>query len=561
MALLGHWSADKDRRIVLWSVAAATFAVLGFPLSFLIIVSFRGPADYLPMEQGARWTIENFKHIYLDPELYSKVLPDTLVFATGSVAISVVTALALAWHFERSGSRERMIGRTLVMAPLALPTPAIGIAWIQLLGPNVGWINQAVRFVTGSSAESGPFDIYTMSGLIWCQGIAGVPVAYLLLAPAIRSIQRSTEEAGYAAGARPWAVFRCISMAAMLPGLAGPVLVLFVIAFELVDFPYILGPTAGVNVLGTRMLWEMAGPTGLPNVGGTAAISTIVLVVAALGIITHDRLVGCRRIDNLSYLGGHSNAGWRSRSNTIAMRSAFFAYVIVSFLLPICVLLSQASEGIGLRIDDSILRAARNTLFVAVTSAILATTFGAAIAMCAASGQDRVSAWLDRLSLSSVGIPSLLVAFGMGVVFLSIPIGLYGTIWLLAVAYSYRIALATRMAKAGLTQIGASLQEAAQVSGARWIRTQVTVLLPMIVPNILAAAMFLFVVGIKEFTIPLMLYSPNNVVLSVLLVQLQRSGSTAEAATIGLAMTVLTLTGVGGMLLADRWLARTRGEA
>jgi iron(III) transport system permease protein len=116
------------------------------------------------------------------------------------------------------------------------------------------------------------------------------------------------------------------------------------------------------------------------------------------------------------------------------------------------------------------------------------------------------------------------------------------------------------MAKAGLSQIGPGLREAASVSGARWLRTQTRIILPLLAPGIVSSATLLFILGIKEFTIPLMLYSPENVVLSVLLLQLQQAGNTAAAAATGVVMTVLAMLGIAGLMYADHRLARGRGE-
>lgn len=535
---------------------------------FLAFAAFRGPPEYLPIEAGARWTLANFQRVYADPALYTQILPTTLLFAVCSLSLSCIAALMLAWEFERRRSAGAVWLRLLILAPMALPTPALAVAWIQLLGPNAGWINQAWRSISGSA--SAPFDIFTMSGLVWCQGIAGIPFAYLLLAPAVRAIRRDLEEAAYVAGASPATAFRRIGMPTVVPQLSGPILVMFLVALEQVDFPYILGPTAGINVLGTRILWELSAPSGLPNVGGTAALATLVLAFSMAGLAVHYGLVRGRRNEPGVSLQNHGEDHWRPRWISALMRVVLGLYVAVAFVLPMAALLLQSTslfpgsearcclESIKyLAGDGRFWRATGNTLFVATASAVVGTVLGFGIATCAAQG-GRLGGVLDRLSLSSVAIPSILVTFGMAAFFLSLPIGIYGTVALLVIAYSYRIALATRMTSGALQQIGTTLQDAASVSGARWVRTQMAITVPLAVPSILASAAFLFVIGIKEFTIPLMLYSPENVVLSILLLQFQQSGNPAPAAAIGILMTALTMLGVAGLVMADAWLARKR---
>lgn len=565
-------SADWGHRYFHWTFALATLAVLGGPLIFLVLSSFRGPPEYLPIEAGARWTLDNFSYFYFDRLLYTEILPNTLIFATGSLTISFTMALALAWHFERSNSASRKWARILVLAPMALPTPALAIAWIQLLGPNAGWVNQVLRSLTSSTADAGPFNIFSMTGIIWCQGVAGIPVAYLLLAPAVRAARSDMEEAGFAAGATPGSVFRRISVPAILPAFAGPLLIMFLISLEQVDFPYFLGPTAGINVLGTRILWEATSPSGLPNIGATSAASMLILLLALVGLSIHDRVTRNMRSDSGAPPRRDNHARWRPSWLVKGMWIVLGGYVLIAFIMPLGALMVQSIGGVPgsasqccfegftfLAGDARFWKAVANTLIVAGGAAAIGTSIGVGIALSSAGGSDWVSGALNRLSMSSIAIPSLLVAFGVGVMFMSVPVGIYGTVGLLVIAYSYRIALSTRMAKSALSQVGQCLQESASVSGARWMRTQITIVLPLILPSIVASAAFLFVAGVKEFIIPVMLYSPDNVMLSVLLPQLQQAGNSAGAAAVGIVMTVLTLFGVVSLVLVDRWQARRRG--
>lgn len=577
-AKLPSFFADRewDYRIALCAVTLVTVGVLGVPLLVMVLASLRGPAEFLPMESGARWTVGNFQYVFGDRSLYTDIIPQTLIFAGGSVALSATIALALAWHVERAKLARPVLIRMLILAPMALPTPALAVAWISLLGPNAGWINQMARPMLGLQADTGPFNVFSMEGLIWCQGIAGVPFAYLLLAPAVRAVSRSMEESAYTGGATPGRAFWRIGMPTMLPSLVGPLLILLLVGLEQVDFPYILGPTAGINVLGTRMLWEIASPTGLPNFGGTAALAILILVFAIISLVVCHRLgLESRRSSGLA---GHGlGRTWSPRWVVWLLRALIAAYTVFALILPLGVLLISSfgivSDGSARKIaqccfqgyteitdDPRFWKAAINTMIVAVCSAAIATLVGMWIAMCSTDVRSLMGGFLDRISISSVGIPSLLVAFGAAVATLSVPVGLYGTIGLLVIAYSYRIAVSTRLIKAGLSQVGVSLYEAAGASGARWIRVQTRIVLPLIAPSVIASAAILFVVGMKEFTIPLMLHSPENVVLPVLLLQFQQAGNPAAAAAVGIVLFVLTVLGVATLMLADHWLARRRGE-
>jgi iron(III) transport system permease protein len=119
------------------------------------------------------------------------------------------------------------------------------------------------------------------------------------------------------------------------------------------------------------------------------------------------------------------------------------------------------------------------------------------------------------------------------VLHLSVPIGLYGTIWILILAYSYRLAVSTRLSRAALIQIHPELEEASYASGGQWLDTARRVVLPLLAPSLAASFLLLFIVGFREFTIPMILQSDDNWVLSVIMWKLQIAMQTGQAAAVG----------------------------
>ena len=121
------------------------------------------------------------------------------------------------------------------------------------------------------------------------------------------------------------------------------------------------------------------------------------------------------------------------------------------------------------------------------------------------------------------------------------PIGLYGTVWILVLAYSYRLAVSTRLSRAALIQIHPELEEASLTSGGRWLDTIRRVVLPLLAPSLMASFLLLFIVGFREFTIPMILQSQDNVVLSVMMWKAFQSGKTLEAAAVGSIIVLLVI--------------------
>src|SRR5262249_25672382 len=161
----------------------AAVYLIAVPLAMLLFAAFRGPADFLPFEPGARWTLEHVRALISDPVIYTRILPDTFVFVAGTVVLVFAIAFGLAWLVGRTELPGREVCFALILFPLLVPTPVLAIAWIFLLGPNAGWLNLVIRAALGL-AGPGPIDIFSMGGLILCQALASTPFVFLLLSAA-----------------------------------------------------------------------------------------------------------------------------------------------------------------------------------------------------------------------------------------------------------------------------------------------------------------------------------------------------------------------------------------
>jgi iron(III) transport system permease protein len=158
---------DVTAKRVLFVGAGAAIYLIAVPVAMLLFAALRGPADFLPFEPGARWSLEHVRALFTDPVIYTRILPDTFVFVLGTVALVFVIAFGLAWLVERTDLPGREIWFSLILFPLLVPIPVLAIAWIFLMGPNAGWLNLAIRAAFGLKG-SGPIDVFSMGGLILC---------------------------------------------------------------------------------------------------------------------------------------------------------------------------------------------------------------------------------------------------------------------------------------------------------------------------------------------------------------------------------------------------------
>jgi iron(III) transport system permease protein len=207
--------------------------------------------------------------------------------------------------------------------------------------------------------------------------------------------------------------------------------------------------------------------------------------------------------------------------------------------------------------DGGFWLALRTTFWVAGASAAIVTAVGAILAWTVLRTKLPGRAVLDFLSFVSIGIPSVIAGLAALLLYLSLPVGLYGTVWVLVLAYSYRLAIATRSTRAALAQLHRELEEAADVAGASWLAAMRRVVLPLLAPSLVGNFVLLFIVGFREFTLPVILQSPDNTVLSVVLWSLFVSNKSADAAALG---TLIVLCVVPVIVIARRALL-TRGQA
>jgi iron(III) transport system permease protein len=564
---------DSGARLVLALGAGAAIYLIGVPLAMLLFAAFRGPADLLPFEPGAQWTLEHIQALFTDPVIYGRILPDTFVFVAGTVMAVFAIAFVLAWLTERTDLPGREVWFSLILFPLLVPTPILAIAWIFLMGPNAGWLNLVIRAALGSEG-TGPINIFSMGGLVLCQALASTPYVFLLLAAALRSMDPALEEASGSSGASPLTTFRRVTLPVLLPGLLAPLVLITLITAEQFELPLIIGLPAKINVFSYRIYFELNPLSSLPNYGGAAALSLPFVALGILLLVLYNRLI--RRADSFITVTGR---GYRQRRLPLGAWKipAILGVTIYSALaavLPAAVLLWTSLFGYALPVtataadlslepyralfaNRAFWLGLRNTLLVALVSALIVTAIGGLLGWIISRSRLKIRHALDFVSLLSVGIPAVIAGLGVMLLYLSLPIGLYGTVWILVVAYSYRFATTTRLARAGFLQIHRELEEASATSGARWLATQRRVLVPLMLPALSAGFILLFIVGVREFTIPLVLYSQDNVVLSVLLWQLFSSGQAASSAALAsiIIAVVLPVTLVARRLLARGTLA------
>jgi iron(III) transport system permease protein len=554
-------------RAVLGGAVLVLLYLISAPLLMTVFTAFRGPVDFLPFESGAQFTLDNLREVY-SSGIFRETLKDTAWFVSGSTALAFVLSFALAFLVERTNLPCRDLVFLLLTLPIMLPPLITGLSWIFLLGKSRGLLNVLLRGLLGLDG-TGPFDVFTWYGMILAQGLAVVPFMFLLMGGAMRRMDPALEEASLVAGCGWLHTLTRVTLPVLRPAMLSILLLTAIITLEAFDIPLLLGLGAGARVLATSVYYPLYPQIGLPRYGEVAAIALLFLAITYALVYLYARAT--REQARYATVTGK---GFRPRQiNLGRWRYVALAgiglYLCVQVALPAFVLLwsslldgyrpptdwslvhdlSLKSFGKVLR-DTRFLPALRNTVLVAALSATIVAVLAAIMAWMVVRSQVRGKRLLDLLASTSIAIPSVIAGVSFLLFYLAMPgvqaLGLYGTVWVLVLALSYRTSVGYRITSAGVSQIKRELEEAAAVCGASWLTMFRRVVLPLLLPTTLAVWLLIFIVNFREFTIALLLGGVDNQMLGPLLWRYVASSEMGQASALAVLMAAMLLT-VGGL--------------
>jgi iron(III) transport system permease protein len=473
---------------------------------------------------------------YTNLRSYEAIL-NTLIIAAGTAAIAVVSGTFLAWAVVRTDMPGRRIVELASVIPF-ISTPLVGaLAWILLASPQTGLINQAWRFLGGETAL---VNAYSLAAIVFVEALYETPLVFLLVSGALRSMNPALEEASLAAGAGVFRTTWKVTLPLMLPAILAGGLLVFILAAEQFAVPAVLGTPAKIRVL-TTSIFE-AQSVYPPRDGLAAALSVTLLVIALGGLALHKWLIGMRSFTTVGGKGTPPRriglGRWRG-----AVLAACLLYLACAVVLPISTIFLSSIRTLwtaDFRLAQFTLanytrvlfdypgaqRAIVNSLFIASVGATVTIVFCAFIVVLSQRIRLPGSRLLDVLTMIPMGFPGIVLAVGLLHAWITPPFVLYGTIWILFVAYITRyLPLGVRSVSATLKQIHPELEESSLASGANWFTTFRRVTLPLLKPGIAAGWALLFVAFTRELSASILLYSPRLEVLSVVIYDMYGEGN------------------------------------
>jgi iron(III) transport system permease protein len=436
-----------------------------------------------------------------------------------------------------------------------LPGVLEAIAWIFLLSPKFGYINVALIYLFGLDAP--PFNVFSLPGMIWVHSVGQVPLAFLMMVAAFKSMDPSLEESAMMSGANTFQTLRRVTLRLLMPTSASVLLILFVRTLESFETPAIIGIPARIYVYTSEIY--LAFNEYPPDYGRGAALAVGLLVLSALGVRLYSR--STREGKRFQTVTGKA---FRPREFDLGRwRWAGFAFLLIYFvvvvLLPFLVMLWAsflpffATPSLAalqkLSFENYHYLATFRPFWNAMTNSIMLALMSASGAMILTSliawivYKSRLpGSWLlDFLAFVPITVPGIVLGMALILFYVAFPIPIYGTIWVLLIAYVTRfIPYGMRASSGAIMQIHSELEEAAGTSGASWWQTFWRVTLPLLRPGFVAGWIYIFIVSFREFSTSILLATGESRVLSILLFTMFEQGQVTVVAAIGILM-ILTL--------------------
>lgn len=502
-------------------------------------------------------------------------LRHSLEVALSSTVIATAIGAFLAWLVARTDLPWRRFFRTAFVLPFLIPPFVGAIAWLYILGP-VGYLNRLWMTLTGSSEPL--FVVYGYAGIVLVLVLHDIPLVYLTVLGGLERMNPELEEAAQISGSGTWRVMRTITLPLMVPVLLAAAVLTFTSDIAEFGIPAVLGFSQGYFVLPVKIYEQIARGFAADSIGLAAALAVVLMSTGALALLVQRWLLRGDRAQRYVVISGKS-----MHPNRVRLGSArwwFFALclalVLVTTVLPVAAValtslirsvgLSPAPENWSLRHFEAVLtglpaatRGIRNSLVLAVSAATIVAVLGALIAYLIVRTRLRGRALLDVSASLPYAIPGTVFALGVILAWLrpfpGVAFTLYNTLWIILIAYVGRYMIfGVRPTAASLAQVHTSLEEAARVSGAGWLRTFRDIVLPLVLPGIFAAWFLVFIPTLRELTVSILLWSAGNETIGVMVFNLQESGQEGPGAALALVMIALLV----AANYAARWLSRGR---
>jgi iron(III) transport system permease protein len=558
----------QGRTFFMAAIILALGAFLIYPMIILLVLSFNTARDIII--GPAHWGFSNWTSAWTTPGLLESLWNSCIIWLLVTLIglpVGIVIALALArTNIPRSRGLE--VGFWIAYI---IPILASTLGWTELLSPGWGLLNKAAEVLPFVHAP-GPFNIYSIPGIVFTKLMAGgIAFNVILLTPAFRNMSRVLEEAARVTGATNLRTILRITLPLMISPIALVLALQVINVFGGFEVEYLIGSQFHFFVFST-LIYQLVSLNAIPQYAAAIVLASVTMLVIAL-VVPLQRWVLKRRLYTTvssSFTPGRIDLGrWRMAS--------FGGVGAILFVLAGLPALTLIAGSFMTRVgffdtsqvwtlghwqevfrNPAFARALYTTLVLACSAGIIGPILFSLVAYLIVRTRWKGRAVLDWMIWGSSAMPGILLGLGLLLMFLTTPglKSIFGTIWpLLIVMVLGGATTGTNLFKGVLVQLGASMEEAARVSGGGWFRSYFRVVVPILMPSMVLVGLLNFVAAAGATASIILLASYNSTSLSILGLQYAAGGQVEDGGIVSLVILALSL----GVALPARILATRLG--
>ena len=539
----------KADRLPLAAAAALAIVMVSYPVVFTVLRAISKE------DIGSSLTFEWLAAAVSSPRS-GEALLNTVVYTAGSSALAMLLGVGLAFLATRTDMPGRRFVGVLALMPMLVPPFILVVGWVALADPSAGFFNIVASSLAGSRVSV--VNVNTMPGIIWVTGLFLTPYVYLLVAAGFRNSDAAMEEAARVCGAGRLKLLRTIILPLQRPALLAALLLVVIMSAGDFIIPSTIGLKARIYML-SSLIWQNS--SSFPARPGLAAAQALLLVVVGLVCIFLQRRALSRGA-RFTLLGGKGSAATTFALGGLRypLAALALAFALCSSVFPLLAVGSMAFMKYwapsAFTVGNFTLKnfryvlfeypqvwpSAQHSLALALLGATGSVLLAIALAWYVIRSRGRLAGVLEYAIVLPLGIPGIALGIGILSAWILVPGGLYGTLWILLLAYiTAHLPVAMQFVGSALHRIHTELEDASRVAGRSSLGTILRIDLPLMRPALIGCWLLMYVVILREISLVILLYNPATVVLSVGLMDVWSSGFYPELAVYSLLLMVLGL--------------------
>ena len=548
-------------------VAGAAVALIAgvlvlYPVFYLVQASLDiGSPDIRP---PAAYGFDNFAAL----AQYSEIMINTVAVSLGATVMAMVFGFVAAWILSRTNVPGRHVLEQLMAVPYYV-TPLLGaFAWSLLGAPESGFINQVWRALGGHDAV---INVVSPIGIAWVMALFEGSVAFVMIGAVMKSMDPALEEASQVMGAGRLRTMLRVTLPLVAPGVLGAAIFVFAEMLGSFTAALVLGMPTRFYVV-TTAIYQLVSQYP-PRIPLAAAMGVSLFAIMFVMLFLYRRIIGSRSYVTISGKAFRPRVTDVGPLRWVLLGVAVF-YIFISVALPLMTLAYASLQKLAVAFPaagnwtldnyrtaltmNAVRSALSNSLLLGVATACIGVALMGLLSWLIYRSRIPGSGIIEYIVMFPQAVPRLVFAFGMMWAWLAFPIPIYGTLWLLLIAYlTVFLPLGIRTISSVMLQIDSSLEECAQVCGASWAYRMRTVTAPLLRPGLVAAWLLLFVASVRELGASILLMGPHSKVITPAIVESWFASSSELTAAMALMQTLVVALAMTLLLFLTRLAARS----